>query len=414
MKPGITGPTPDMSDPTFRVRVLAYSDSADFSGAEAFFCSVVQGLSFRSTFDLTCAAPGENAPLNMRLRSACGDRMIMPARAQETRLAAAFLYHPLQRLHVRRLLEHQQWDVLLVNLPSIEYGSTPLLSRSVRYGPVVGLLHVHQRLADVGFRLGRLRDVLAARAIRRLDALCVLSPWARDAVETSLVDVATTSVHVIRAPRPQVTLPPQAEAREQLGLPLTGTIIGLAGRISIRQKGHDVLIEAARLLAERGRAIDFALAGDGRDRRNVEEAIRRNGLADRFHFLGKVESIGPFLSAIDAVAIPSRFEGLPLIALEALQSGKPGIVTSIDGLRQIWPEKWQVPAGDPVAMADGLERLVSSPPVAAEMREAVERSESFVTNDPGSDVARVILDVIRKRESRSSRRSANDAGPPGE
>lgn len=70
--------------------------------------------------------------------------------------------------------------------------------------------------------------------------------------------------------------------------------------------------------------------------------------------------IADFLSAIDLVVIPSRFEGLPLIALEALTLGVPGVASSVDGLCDVWPPEWRVGAGDSSQLSAALERLLDT------------------------------------------------------
>ena len=90
------------------------------------------------------------------------------------------------------------------------------------------------------------------------------------------------------------------------------------------QKGHDVLLDAAAVLQAKGSSIRFAIAGEGPDLALLTEEAAGRGLEETVVILGAVSPIGLFLSAIDAVVIPSRFEGLPLIALEALWAGKPG------------------------------------------------------------------------------------------
>lgn len=380
--------------PQQSLRVLAYSDSLYFSGAEAIFCGVVEALARRSWCAVSCAAPRENHVLVEEITRACGSAPV-PVPGQCGSAAAFFLYDPLRQSRIRRVLEEHRWDVLLVNLPSAEYGSTPLLLDLGGCGKTVGLMHIHHRLGEVGFRLGAMREWLSRRAIRRLDGLCVVSPWARDLAESFWVDPAVTQVHVIRTPRPRVGRLPKEVARARLGLPLTQRVVGIAGRISFRQKGHDTFLEAADLLVRRGVEVRFAVAGEGRDRQILEDAIGSRGLVSSFHLLGSVRPIDAFLSAVDVLAIPSRFEGVPLIALEALQAGTPAVATAIDGLRQFWPTEWQVAPDDARGLADALQRLIASPSASmGAMVGAAERAESLVTDDPGADFERALASVV--------------------
>ena len=91
--------------------------------------------------------------------------------------------------------------MLLLNLPSTEYGSAPLLAPHCP--PTIGLLHIHQSLEELGFRLGRLRDAAARRALRNLNTLCVLSEVAREEVSSWSDGI---DVRVVPLPRPKVPI----------------------------------------------------------------------------------------------------------------------------------------------------------------------------------------------------------------
>jgi glycosyltransferase involved in cell wall biosynthesis len=372
-------------DDTAVVRVLAYADSSVFGGAEAVFCRVVADLAARGRFDVTGAAPAANVRLARELERVTAASTI-PVPSQPLRLSA--LHLPQRRRAVGAALGARRWDVLVVNLPSTEYGATPLLLDAA---PVsVGLLHIHHSLASLGFRLGRVRDRIARPVVRRADALAVLSERAR-------ADVAAwaprSRVSVVPLPLPPVDVIGRGEARRALGLP-GATVVGIAGRISMRQKGHDVLVRAADGLP---RDVHFAVAGEGHDEPALRRLVARHGLESRFHLLGRVEPIGTFLSAVDALAIPSRFEGLPLVALEAIGHGLPGAAAAVDGLVDVWPQAWLVQPNDPGALAAGLERVLRTPEPerAAALEDAQRRAALRTTEDLGPAYENLILELIR-------------------
>jgi glycosyltransferase involved in cell wall biosynthesis len=376
-------------------RVLVYSDSMDFSGAEAVLRDVTAGLARRAGFEVVCAAPRDNAGLSAALGDAAG-RSPLDVPAQPAAVGAVHLFDPRRRRRVGRVLAGSGADVLLVNLPSAEYGATPIGVRPPGM-PAVGLLHVPGSPRRLGFRLGAFRETLARRALRSLDAVCVLTESAGATYERTW-SAGETSVTQVRLPRVEVARMDRGAARSELGLP-DGPLVGIAGRVSMRQKGHDTLVEAAAQLADRRPALAFAVAGRGRDEARLAGAVRAHGLEERFHLLGQVAPITPFLSALDAIAIPSRFEGLPLVALETLAAGLPGIASSVDGLGDVWPPPWQVPPDDPVALADALDGLLGAP--AAEVARLLAQGRSaasrFTSQDVSSDVGDVLEEVMRGR-----------------
>ena len=364
-------------------RVLAYSDSKVFGGAEAVFCDIVAGLRGRPGLDLVTAAPRANARLSTGLTDPEG-QVPLDVPAQALPLAAFDLYNPLRLHRVKRAIGAVAADVLLVNLPSPEYGAAPL-RLDLPVSRRVGLLHIHGSPRDLGFRLGFAREALARRALASLDLACVLSDSAAGFFR-SRWDGGGTQLQRIALPRPRVERVSRSVARRRLGLAEESRWVGIAGRISIRQKGHDTFVAAASRLSAANPDLRFAVAGEGRDRRGLEDRVRDLGLAERFLFLGEVRPIDPFLAALDAIVIPSRFEGLPLIALEALTAGLPGVASDIDGLRDVWPAEWLTPAGNPEALAEAVSGLLGSPQDTREsiLRAARTKMEAMTADDPAA------------------------------
>jgi len=75
-----------------------------------------------------------------------------------------------------------------------------------------------------------------------------------------------------------------------------------------------------------------------------------------------VHCVSQMFSGFDAVVMPSRYEGLPLVAIESLAAGVPLIATTAPGLDEVLPSQWPlaVPPDDPKALVDVLIRLVDN------------------------------------------------------
>ena len=67
--------------------------------------------------------------------------------------------------------------------------------------------------------------------------------------------------------------------------------------------------------------------GDGPLREQTEESARDAGIHGRIHFLGNVDNVNEWMSAMDVLLLPSLFEGLPFVLVEAQGSGLPCVVS---------------------------------------------------------------------------------------
>jgi glycosyltransferase involved in cell wall biosynthesis len=106
------------------------------------------------------------------------------------------------------------------------------------------------------------------------------------------------------------------------------------GRLHPR-KGVDVLIRAFAQIAPEIGSAQLVIAGDGRERKALEELAQSTPAADRIHFLGPVRGISKrwLLHNAACLVAPTRtWEGMPVVVLEALACGRPVIGTKVGGI----------------------------------------------------------------------------------
>ncbi|GLW61994.1 glycosyl transferase [Actinomadura rubrobrunea] len=163
-------------------------------------------------------------------------------------------------------------------------------------------------------------------------------------------------------------------ARKLLDVPSDAPLAVCLGRVT-RQKGQDVLIAAWPRVRARCPDARLVLVGDG------DMLPRLRGYAtDGIRFVPAVEDPRPWLAASDVVVMPSRWEGLPLVALEALAMGRPLVGTAIPGLIEVVTPRVGalVPAEDPSALAaEVARRLLVRELAEAEGQAAARRALEF-------------------------------------
>ena len=136
------------------------------------------------------------------------------------------------------------------------------------------------------------------------------------------------------------------------------------------RKGHRFLLEAARVLKDRGRKIRYVFAGDGSLKTQLQDLAQAFGLREEVSFAGFVKDVPKFLSSIDLLVLPSLFEGLGVAALEGMASGKPVVATRVGGLAESIIDGetgFLVPPRNGAALADAIERIVADPSMARVM-----------------------------------------------
>ncbi|HXJ69688.1 MAG TPA: glycosyltransferase [Verrucomicrobiae bacterium] len=133
----------------------------------------------------------------------------------------------------------------------------------------------------------------------------------------------------------------------------------VVGRLE-EQKGHDLLFEALVPLLRQGLDFTLAVAGDGSRRSWLEQRALSLGLSPRVQFVGQLDDVGPLLAAADGVILPSRWEGLPLVLLEAMARGRAIVATAVGGVADALEDGVTgtlVPPNDVGALAAALENL---------------------------------------------------------
>jgi glycosyltransferase involved in cell wall biosynthesis len=153
-----------------------------------------------------------------------------------------------------------------------------------------------------------------------------------------------------------------AEARAELGLNGQPVILMLA-RFSV-EKGHALLIDSIRLLVRRWPRLIVLLAGDGPEEAEIKARCIHYGVHSNVMFLGYRSDTQRLFAAADVVVLPSRIEGLPLVAVEALAAGRPVIATAVGGTPEVVIHEETgllVPPDNSICFAEALDRLLSDP-----------------------------------------------------
>jgi glycosyltransferase involved in cell wall biosynthesis len=103
--------------------------------------------------------------------------------------------------------------------------------------------------------------------------------------------------------------------------------------------------------------------GQGELREELEEQSRRLGLGERVRFLGErpKEEVAELMRGAHLLVLPSLFENLPAVLIEAMASGLPSVASGVGGVPELLDPAvgTMVPPGDPEALAAGIEATLA-------------------------------------------------------
>ena len=156
-------------------------------------------------------------------------------------------------------------------------------------------------------------------------------------------------------------------------------LVVAVGRL-VEQKNHELAIRAITQVP----GATLAIVGDGPLRPQLQRLAAEIGAS--VIFTGVRGDARALMGAADVVVMPSRWEGLPLSALEALASGTPLVATNVRGLRELLTdgENALLVSEEPDALAAAIRRVLEDRELAARLSEAGRRVEGA-----GSDEALV-------------------------
>ena len=365
-------------------RLLVALPSTRMGGTERHTMDLARRLAARGGMAVEVAA---ETALHPALTPLLGPGVVLRAAAigwetdpPETRAAR-------QAAAMRALLAEVAADAALIPLPwpDAGHGLLPVLAAAGL--PRLVLLHLAPDAPPPATvpALGLSGAVLAA----------VSAPVARRAALAWGVpeDGIALLANPAHAPRPMDRALARAAIRSGLGLAPGAPLVLFVGRLE-EVKGADLLPYISDRLA-----ATLAIAGDGPLRNELEEAaaMDRRGL---IRVVGSLADPAPWYLAADAVLMPSRLEGVPLVFLEAAAHRRPVVATAaaVEGLGEKAPRLARIAAtADSAGLAAAVGELLADPAAAAPMIEAAAAHAARQTPQAALDAARGLLRMAMLR-----------------
>jgi len=161
--------------------------------------------------------------------------------------------------------------------------------------------------------------------------------------------------------------------RLAMGIASDAVVALFVGRLD-PQKGVSSLLEAAARVETSGRAWHLVIVGDGpeRDRlRGLARSLPR--LDESVRWLGRRDDVPSLMKAADLLILPSLWEGMPNVVLEAMAARRAVIATAVEGSEDLvvpGQTGWLVPPGEPRRLTEALQQAIFDPALRRSMGQA--------------------------------------------
>ncbi len=315
-----------------------------------------------------------SGPYGRNIRQAFGEHL---SRKQLLRPVLAALNETVLYLvtpprHLMRVVRQENCTALLCQ--EYEY---PRFDVCVLVGRLLNL-PVFATFQGGDYQRKRLERFVRPRAMRFCAGLIIPSEAEAERVRTTYKVPSHKIAPIFNPVDPDIWAPGNRDAgRARLGISDSARVAVWHGRVSLRSKGLDILLDAWRRVCSRRPQQDLRLllVGAGNDADKLADLISQMDLHNVVwvrQFLNDRSTIREHLAAGDLYVFPSRHEGFPVAPLEAMASGLPLVAADASGVAEILPQVEAsggviVPRENAEALALAVGRFLDNPAWTREM-----------------------------------------------
>ena len=197
------------------------------------------------------------------------------------------------------------------------------------------IFHEHGNVFDSDYFVPLLLKIIQGRADRFIAVSNAIKKGLieKASVDPSKIVVLYNFVDHNMFSRNKIKLDVQKE-RRKLNIKKNDFVAGYAGRIVYR-KGWREFIKSASEISRKNPNFKFLIAGDGDEKEKLLESIEKEGVKDNVIYLGRISDMVWFYSLIDCFVLPSYWEGLPMVQLEAMAMEVPMVSCNGPGMDEV-------------------------------------------------------------------------------
>lgn len=229
--------------------------------------------------------------------------------------------------HLKKIIKNGQYDIVHDNCDYRAYFS---MLYAKKYGVHVRIAHTH-RTSLPSSRIGQIVARFFIKKIKReatelfsCGQYAGITIWGKDAWNKNRIHIMTNAIDCNRY---QFSLETRYRIKKELGLN-NSYVIGTVGRL-VCAKNHSFILNVFAQVKDELDNAKLLLIGDGVLFNDIKKLIEEKKLTNDVFMLGQREDVSDLLNAMDVFVLPSLYEGLPIVLVEAQVNGLPALVSNL-------------------------------------------------------------------------------------
>lgn len=299
------------------IRVLQIVGRMDRGGIENFVMNIYRNIDRdKVQFDFLCHY-GREAAFNEEIRSLGGRIYEMPAIKDETHVYYWKIFKYISALN-RFFKEHKEYSVIHGQMTNTAALYMPIAKK---HGVTTRIAHSHNSHGKAGM-LGVVTNILKKPVYKyATDLFACSEAAAKYFYPDSFIKAGKVKVvpNAVDAGKFRFSPQKRLQMRYEFGVS-DKLVIGCVGRFRA-EKNQIYLLDVLKAMLKKEPNAILLFAGDGPFEESVKQKAISYGISDKCIFLGMRSDIPDVMQAMDVLAMPSLFEGLPVTGIEAQASG---------------------------------------------------------------------------------------------
>lgn len=371
-------------------KVIFYSESETYGGHEAMSLNHIKA-GFSGDAQISFIFNEKNARFKLAIESIGLEELVttFPLRFRHRKIPILSVL--LNYKSIMSIVRRKDPDAIVILQGNPDSCFLGILLFKLNNLRIYSYIPLPQRLSYTGGRFSGIRDYFVEKIIFPMfDKVITISSTLEEClidrgVPESIIDVVKNSVDIT-----EVSHSRQNALRTTLGLRSKEKIILLPGRIYFKQKGQDGFVKEL-IGIKKLHNFRYVIAGDGPNFEDLKLLVRKyKSIESDILLLGWRNDIKELISISDIVVLPSRYEGVPLVMLEALSQGKIVLASRRDGMKDYLPGNWLFDIDTVGDFAD----TINSMDFELEMANARLMREQFILENDRLKLGKKFMDSV--------------------